>query len=91
MQSKVLKLCVSKCQTYLLIKVGTGTHSLIDTLAEEPKHEDGGDGGREVAGDGLDVVEELAALGRLHHGDPGDADGDQEQDEDPARERREEA
>lgn len=80
-------------QTDLLIKAWMGTHGLIDTLAEEPEHEDGSNRGREVAGYGLDVVEELAALSRLHHGDPSDADADQDQDEDPksVRERREEA
>lgn len=57
------------------------THGLVDAFAEDGEHEDGGDGRREIAGDGLDVVEELAALGRLHDGDPGDAHSDQEQDE----------
>lgn len=44
-------------------EVEIGTHGLVDAFAEDGEHEDGGDGRREVAGDGLDVVEELAALG----------------------------
>ena len=39
------------------------THSLIDTFAEDGKHEDSCNRRCEVAGYGLDVVEELAALG----------------------------
>lgn len=39
------------------------THRLIDPFAEDGKHEDGRNGRREVAGDGLDVIKELATLG----------------------------
>lgn len=39
------------------------THRLIDTLAEDGEDENSGDRWREVAGDGLDVVEELTTLG----------------------------
>lgn len=60
------------------------THRLVDSFAEDAEDEDGCDRRCEVAGDGLDVVEELAALGRLHHGDPGYADSDQAQDEQSA-------
>ena len=40
-----------------------GTHRLINTFAEDGKHEDSCNGWCEVAGDGLDVVEELTTLG----------------------------
>lgn len=40
-----------------------GTHRLVDSFAEDGKHEDSCNGWREVAGDRLDVVEELTALG----------------------------
>lgn len=60
------------------------THGLIDTFAEDGKNEESCNRWREVAGDGLDVIEELAALGRLDDGDPGDAHPDEGQDENPA-------
>lgn len=56
------------------------THRLIDTFAEDGKHEDGGNGWCEVAGDGLDVVEELTTLRWLYHRDPCDAHSNQNQD-----------
>ena len=46
------------------------THRLVYTLAEDGQHEDSSDGRGQVTGDGLDVVKELTALSRLHHGDP---------------------
>lgn len=60
------------------------THRLVDTFAEDAEDEDSCDRRCEVAGDGLDVVKELTALGRLHHGDPGYAHSDQGQDEQSA-------
>lgn len=63
----------------------TCTHGLIDALAEDGEDEDGRHGGREVAGDGLDVVKELTALRRLHDGDPRYAHPNQNQDEDSTR------
>lgn len=54
---------------------------LIDSLAEDSEQEDSGDGGSQVTGDGLDVVEELPTLCRLYDGHPGDADANQHQDE----------
>lgn len=56
------------------------THRLIDTFAEDGKHEDSCDGRREVAGDRLDVVKELTTLGCLHHRDPCYAHTNQGQD-----------
>ena len=60
------------------------THCLVDTFAEDGKNEDSCNGWSQVTGDGLDVIEELAALGRLHDGDPGYAHPDEDQDENPA-------
>lgn len=60
------------------------THLLIDTFAEDSEDEDGCDWWSEVTGDGLDVVEELAALGRLHDGDPRYAHPDEDQDKNSA-------
>lgn len=60
------------------------THWLVDTFAEDSEDEDGRDRRREVAGDGLDVVEELAALGGLHDGDPRYAHPDEDQDKNSA-------
>lgn len=60
------------------------THCLVDTFAEDGENEDSCYRRREVAGDGLDVIEELATLGGLHDGDPGDAHPDEGQDENPA-------
>jgi hypothetical protein len=59
------------------------THRLIDTLTEDGEHEGGCDGRGQVAGDGLDVVEELAALSRLDHRDPRYTHPDQNQDKYP--------
>lgn len=56
------------------------THGLIDTFAEDGEHEDSRNGWCEVAGDGLDVVKELTALGGLHHRDPCYAHTNQGQD-----------
>lgn len=60
------------------------THRLVDTFAEDGEDEDGRDRRSEVTGDGLDVVEELAALGGLHDGDPRYAHPDEDQDENSA-------
>lgn len=60
------------------------THWLGDTFAEDGEDEDGRDGRGEVTGDRLDVVEELAALGRLHDGDPRYAHPDEDEDENSA-------
>lgn len=60
------------------------THRLCDPLAEDGQQEEGGDGRGQVAGDSLDVVEELPAVGALDDGDPEDADGDQEDHKQPA-------
>lgn len=60
------------------------THCLVDTFAEDGENEDSCNRWSEVTGDGLDVIEELAALGRLHDGDPGYAHPDEGQDENPA-------
>lgn len=57
------------------------TYVLIDSLAENSKQEDRCDGGSQVTGDGLDVVEELPALCGLYDGHPRDADANQHQDE----------
>lgn len=54
------------------------THRLCDPLAEDGQQEEGSDGRGQVAGDRLDVVEELPAIGALDDGDPEDADDDQE-------------
>ncbi|EGW13086.1 hypothetical protein I79_024109 [Cricetulus griseus] len=45
-------------------------HLLIHTGHEECKYKDGRHGRRQVAGDRLDVVEELPTLRRLHHREP---------------------
>lgn len=57
------------------------TYRLIDSLAENSKQEDSCDGWSQVAGDGLDVIEELPTLCWLHNGHPGDADANQHEDE----------
>lgn len=57
----------------------------VDPLDEHGQDEDGGDGRSQVAGDGLDVVKELAALSCLHHGDPADTDGYDAQHPHPAQ------
>ena len=61
------------------------THRLCDPLAEDGQQEQCSDRRGEVAGDGLDVVEELAAVGALDDGDPEDADDDQEHHKHSAR------
>lgn len=58
--------------------MGGCTHRLCDSLAEHGQQEEGGDGRGQVAGDRLDVVEELATVGTLDDGDPEDADDHQE-------------
>lgn len=68
----------------MLVTSGEKTHRLSDTFAEDGEDEDGRDGRGEVTGDRLDVVEELAALGRLHDGDPRDAHPDEDDDENSA-------
>ena len=50
--------------------------------------EEGSDGRGQVAGDRLDVVEELPAVGALDDGDPEDADDDQEHHKHSAGEHR---
>lgn len=50
-----------KCVNKVMIEVET--HSLVNTFAEDGKHEDSCNGWCEVAGDGLDVVKELTTLG----------------------------
>lgn len=60
------------------------THWLVDTFAEDSEDEDGCYRWSEVTGDGLDVVEELATLGRLHDGDPRYAHPDEDQDKNSA-------
>lgn len=60
------------------------THCLVDAFAEDGENKDSCDRRSQVTGDGLDVIEELAALGGLHDGDPGDAHPDEDQDENPA-------
>lgn len=57
------------------------THRLCDPLAENGQQEEGGDRRGQVAGDRLDVVEELPAVGALNDGDPEDADDNQEHHE----------
>lgn len=59
-------------------QVPCSTHRLCDPLAEDGQQEEGGDGRGQVAGDGLDVDEELPAVGALDDGDPEDADDGQE-------------
>lgn len=54
------------------------THRLCDPLAEDGQQEEGSDRRGQVAGDRLDVVEELPAVGALDDGDPEDADDNQE-------------
>lgn len=61
------------------------THWFIDSLAENGEGEDSGNGRSQITGDGLNVVEELAALSRLNDGDPCDTHADQKQHEHPAR------
>lgn len=59
-------------------QVSCHTHRLCDPLAEDRQKEEGSDRWGQVAGDSLDVVEELPAVGALDDGDPEDADGNQE-------------
>lgn len=49
---------------------GSRTHGLGDTGHENSEGKDGGHGGGQEAAHGLDVVEELPAPRRLHHGQP---------------------
>lgn len=65
--------------------MGFCTHRLCDPLAEDGQQEEGGDRWGQVAGDRLDVVEQLPAVGALDDGDPEDADDDQEHHEHSAR------
>lgn len=62
---------------------GCFTYRLSDPLAEDGQKEEGCDGWGQVAGDGLDVVKELPAIGALDDGDPEDADEYQEDYEQP--------
>lgn len=62
--------------------VRQSSHRFVDPLHEHGQEEDRGDGRSQVAGHGLDVIEELAALRRLDDGDPADADGHDAQDPD---------
>lgn len=55
------------------------SHRFIDPLHKHSQEEDCSDGRSQIAGHGLDVVEELAALSGLDHGDPADADGNDAQ------------
>lgn len=64
------------------------THRLCDPLAEDGQQEEGSDGRGQVAGDRLDVVEELPAVGALDDGDPEDTDDDQEHHKHSAGEHR---
>lgn len=57
------------------------THRLCDPLAEDGQQEESSDGRGQVAGDRLDVVEELPTVGALDDRDPEDADDDQEDHE----------
>lgn len=50
------------------------SHRFIDPLDKHSQEEDGSDRGSQIAGDGLDVIKQLTALCRLHHGDPADTD-----------------
>lgn len=61
------------------------THRLCDPLAEDGQQEEGSDGWGQVAGDRLDVVEELATVGALDDGDPEDTDDNQEHHKHSAR------
>ena len=61
------------------------THRFCDPLAEDGQQEEGSDGRGQVAGDRLDVVKELPAVGDLDDGDPEDADDDQEHHKHSAR------
>lgn len=63
------------------------SHRFIDPLDKHSQEEDGGDRGSQIAGDGLDVIKQLTALGRLHHGDPADADSYNAQNPDSKEER----
>lgn len=54
------------------------THRLCDPFAEDGQQEERSDGRGQVAGDRLDVGEELPAAGALDDGDPEDADGNEE-------------
>lgn len=56
---------------------------LVDPPPQDGQQEDGSDGRSQVAGHGLDVVEQLAAIGRLDDGDPEDAEHHQNQDKYP--------
>lgn len=62
------------------------THRLCDPLAEDGQQEEGSDGRGQVAGNRLDVVEELPTVGALDDGDPEDADDNQEHHEHSAGE-----
>ena len=64
------------------------THRLCDPIAEDGQQEEGSDGRGQVAGDRLDVVEELPAVGALDDGDPEDADEDQDHHKHSAGEHR---
>lgn len=57
---------------------------LIDAFAENGENEDGRNRWSEVAGDGLDVIEELTTLGGLHDGDPRDAHPNEGEDKNSA-------
>lgn len=61
------------------------SHRFVDPLHKHGQEEDCSDGRGQVAGHRLDVVEELAALSCLDHGDPADADGHDAQDPDPGQ------
>lgn len=50
--------------------VGCCTHRLCNPLAEDGQQEEGGDGRGQVAGNRLDVVKQLPAVGALDDGDP---------------------
>lgn len=64
------------------------SHRFVDPLHKHGQEEDCSDGRGQVAGHRLDVVEELAALSCLDHGDPADADGHDAQDPDSGQGRR---
>lgn len=62
------------------------TYGLINPRAEDCQDEERCDGWGEIAGDGLDVVEELAAVGRLNDWDPENTDDHEDEDKDSERE-----
>lgn len=71
------------CSTQASLDLQNDTYLFIDSLAENSQQEDSPNGWPQVAGDRLDVIKELSTLSRLHDGHPGDADGNQQEHEQP--------